>query len=223
MPPERGEETHQDQGIFQPRRARTRAQTGSHSRLGGACETTPGQRAIAPRVMIRERACVLAMRGVIGMSQVEDHRGGGLGVTRHAVVDKSLRQAGEVFAVETMLKTREGGSTGQVVLWGERESLASSLPQGIATQAGRIIGVRRARGHLGEALGEAIPEWMVDIGLMTLGTYGCREAFCEANLAVHATQQEGAKVRRQGPSCAISPHGVTTDRRKTALCWARRA
>jgi hypothetical protein len=82
-------------------------------------------RAIAPIVMIIEREFLLAMRGVIGMIQVEDNSGGGLGVTRNEVVDKSLRQAVEVFAVDTMLKTREGGSTGQVVLWGERESLAA--------------------------------------------------------------------------------------------------
>jgi hypothetical protein len=53
--------------------------------------------------MIREREFLLAMRRVIGMIQVEDNSGGGLGVTRNKVVDKSLRQTVEVFAVDTML------------------------------------------------------------------------------------------------------------------------
>jgi hypothetical protein len=171
--------------------------------------------------MSRERECLLARRRVSGMIQVEANSGGGLGGTRHTVVDQSLRQTVEVCAVDTMLKTRESGSTRPVMLWGERESLTASWQHGIAPPAVRIIGVRRARGHVGDALGEERPEWVVDRGLMTLVTHGCRAAFCEANLAVHATQQAGAKGRRQGPCCAISTHGVTSDRRKTALCWAR--
>ena len=125
MPPERGEETPPAHGLCQPRRARSRAQTGRHERLGGAFAKKPGQGAIAPLVMIRERAFLLALRRVIGMIQVEDKSGGGRGVTRTQGVDKSLRQTVEVLAVATMLKTRERGRTRPVMLWGERESLTS--------------------------------------------------------------------------------------------------
>ena len=60
-----------------------------------------------------------------------------------------------------------------------------------------------------DTLGEEVTEGMVDIRRMTLVPHGGGQAFGQANLAVDATQQEGAKVGRQGPSVKIGPHGMT--------------
>jgi hypothetical protein len=44
---------------------------------------------------------------------------------------------------------------------------------------------------------------------MPLILYRRGKALGEANLAVDATQQEGTKVRRQGPAFKISAHGYS--------------
>jgi hypothetical protein len=56
---------------------------------------------------------------------------------------------------------------------------------------------------------------------MPLVLHSSGEAFGEANLAVDATQQEGAKIRRQSPTLEIRTESLADDRRKTQLFWAR--
>src|SRR5262245_8857832 len=56
---------------------------------------------------------------------------------------------------------------------------------------------------------------------MSFVTHGSSQAGCQANLAVHTAQQQGAKVRGQGPTLEISTHGVASNRRKAELFWAR--
>ena len=84
-----------------------------------------------------------------------------------------------------------------------------------------IIAVRIPGGDLIDTLGQEVTERMVDIGRMPLVLHGSSKTFGEANLAVDASQQEGAKVGRQGPAFEISPHGIASDRRKTQLFWSR--
>ena len=62
---------------------------------------------------------------------------------------------------------------------------------------------------------------MVNIGLMALIVDSGREALGQPDLAVDTPQQEGTKVRRQGPTLEIGPHRIPSDRRKAELFWAR--
>jgi hypothetical protein len=43
----------------------------------------------------------------------------------------------------------------------------------------------------------------------------------EANLAVNAAEQEGTKVRRQGPTLKIGAHSMASNGRKAQLIWSR--
>ena len=52
---------------------------------------------------------------------------------------------------------------------------------------------------------------MVNVGLMPLIMDGRREALGQPDLAVDPTQQERAKVRRQGSTLTISPHCLPGD------------
>jgi hypothetical protein len=48
------------------------------------------------------------------------------------------------------------------------------------------------------------------------------KAVGQATRAVEAPEQEGPKVGRHGPACDISPHGISSERRKTQVFWRRR-
>src|SRR4051812_15328292 len=62
---------------------------------------------------------------------------------------------------------------------------------------------------------------MVNRGRMPVIMDSGREALGQPDLAVNAPQQEGPKVRRQGPTLDISPHRMPGDGRKAPLFWAR--
>jgi hypothetical protein len=47
------------------------------------------------------------------------------------------------------------------------------------------------------------------------------QAFCQADLAVDPSQQEGAKVGRQRPTVALGPDSVSSNGRTTELFWRR--
>lgn len=83
-----------------------------------------------------------------------------------------------------------------------------------------LIAVRLPGGDLRDALGQEVTEGVVDIGRMSLVLHRSGKAFGEANLAVDATQQEGTKVGRPGPTFEIGPHGIASNGRQTALCWS---
>jgi hypothetical protein len=72
-----------------------------------------------------------------------------------------------------------------------------------------------------DTLSQEVTEGMVDIGRLPLVLHSSGQAFREANLAVDPTQQEGAKVGRQGPAFEIASHSLASDRRKTQLFWSR--
>jgi hypothetical protein len=61
---------------------------------------------------------------------------------------------------------------------------------------------------------------MGNIGRMALVAYGGRQAFCEADLPVDATQEQGSKVGRQCTPVKIGPDGVPRNGRKTELFWS---
>jgi hypothetical protein len=62
-------------------------------------------------VMIIERELLLAIRWVIGVVQVQDNGGGGLGVAGDEVVHQGPCDTIDVGTVHLMLQTGEGGST----------------------------------------------------------------------------------------------------------------
>jgi hypothetical protein len=62
---------------------------------------------------------------------------------------------------------------------------------------------------------------MVNIGLMPLLMDRCCKARRQPNLPVNPSQEECTAVRRQGSILKIGMDGLSTDRRKTQLLWAR--
>jgi hypothetical protein len=162
--------------------------------MRGPFEYKERQIAIALVVMIIEGEFLLAMGGIIGVVYIEDNGGGRLGVAGNEVVHAGLCEPIEVFAVHLMLQTGEGGGTRQVLRRLQGKPLHAELKQGVVPETIGIIAIRIPRSDLVDTLGQEVPECMIYIGLMSLVLYSGGKAFGEANLAVDATQQEGAKV-----------------------------
>ena len=219
--PQIGQEPDQDHGVLCAGGTRPRTEGGGHQRVRGPFENEQRQVAIAPVVMVIEREFLLAMRRVIGVIEVEPNGGGRLRVAGDEVIDQGLREPVEVLAVDAVFQRRKGGSTRQVLLWLQGRPLNAQLKHGVVPETIGIIAVGIPGGDLIDTLGQEVTEGVVDIGWMPLVLHGSRKAFGEANLAVDAPQQEGAKVGGQGPACEIGPHGRASDRRKTQLFWSR--
>jgi hypothetical protein len=84
-----------------------------------------------------------------------------------------------------------------------------------------IVALSIPGSNLGETLGQKGTEGMGDRGWVPLVRYGGGKACGEAHLPVATTQQEGAKVRRQGAAFNIGPHGLASKGRKSKWCWRR--
>jgi hypothetical protein len=161
------------------------------------------------------------MRGLIGVIEIEHHGRRGLLVTGHKVIHQGGRETIEVFAVYLVFQTGEGGRAGQGLLGVQGGPLDTECEEGSAAEAIGIVSVRIPRRNLLEAWGQQVAQWMVYVGLVALLMDRRCEARGQPNLAVDASQEEGTKVRRQGPTLAIRPDSLTGDRRKTQLFWAR--
>jgi hypothetical protein len=220
VPPQHGEETPHDHGMFSPRRARARAQAGGHPGVCGPRANAQRHRAITPLVVVRERAGLLARGRVIGVSEVEHHGGGRLGGARDAVGDQGVGESGEVLAVDAVCKARQGGGTRAVLCGLEGWPLHAARQQGVVPEALGSLAVRIPGGEVRDTLGEEVTEGRGDRGWRPLVLSSSGKAFGEADLAVDAPQHEGTKVGRQGPACDIGPPGIASDRRKTPWFWA---
>jgi hypothetical protein len=108
-----------------------------------------------------------------------------------------------------------------VLVWLQGRPRNAELKHGVVPEAIGLIAIRLPGGDVVDTLRAEVTEGVVDIRRMTLVPHGGGTACGQANRAVDATQQEGAKVGRQGPSCAIGPHGRPSDGRKTQLFWRR--
>ena len=84
-----------------------------------------------------------------------------------------------------------------------------------------IIAVRIPGGDVINPLGQEVPERVVDRGRMPLVLHSRGKACGEAQLAIKAPEQEGAKVGRQGPAFTIGSDGSASEGRKTSLVWRR--
>src|SRR5207244_8316989 len=84
-------------------------------RMRRSLKDKEGQITIALVVMVIEGEFLLAMRGVIGVIEVQHDGRGGLCVAGNKVVHEGRGETIEVLAVHLVLQPRERGSTGQVV------------------------------------------------------------------------------------------------------------
>jgi hypothetical protein len=159
-------------------------------------------------MMVVEGEFLLAMGGVFRMIEVEDNRGGRLGVARNEVIDKRLGEPVEVRAGHLMFESGEGWRTGQVLSGIKRDPFHTQLKHGIVPKTIGIIAVRIAGGDLIDALGKEVPERMIDLRWVALVTYGGGQTLGQADLPVDPPEQEGAEVGRQRPTIKIGPNSV---------------
>ena len=171
--------------------------------------------------MIIERQCLLPLGRVIGVIAGQHDGGWGRRVAGEAMVHQRAGEALEVRAVHAMCQAGAGGGPGPGLLGGQRAPLKPQLAQGITAPTVGIIGISIAGGDWIDPLGEEVPQGRRDVGQMPLVTQGGGAAWREANGAVNAAPQEGAKVRGQGPPLEIGPHGMTSNGRQTPLVWRR--
>ena len=92
--------------------------------------------------MIREGKLLLPMRGIIGVVDIEDNGGWGLGVAGDEVVHQGACESGDVFAVHVVLQTGERRGAGQVVLRLQGRPLHPEFAQGGMAEVIRVIRVR---------------------------------------------------------------------------------
>jgi hypothetical protein len=171
--------------------------------------------------MIIEGKLLLPMRGIIGVVYIEDNGWGRLRVTRNKVVNQGPRETIEVFAVYLVFQTGEGGCTGSVLFVVQGRPLNTEFEPGVPAETIGVVPVHIPRSNLIDALGQPVTQRVVNIGLMPLIMDSCCKALREPNLAVDPSQEECAEVRRPGPTLEIRTDGLSDDRRKTQLFWAR--
>ena len=116
-------------------------------------------------VLIIEGKLLLAMRGIIGVVEIEDNGRRGLGVAGDKVVHQGAGETIEVLAVHLVFQTREGGRTRQVLLRVQGAPLDPEFEERVTAETVGVIPVRIARGDLIDALGQEVPQWMINIGL----------------------------------------------------------
>jgi hypothetical protein len=165
--------------------------------------------------------CLLTIGRIIAVSEGKDNGGRGRGGTGKAVVDERLREPVEVWTVHAGLQPREGRGTGQVLGGLQRPPFHAECTEGIVPEAMGIIAVGRPGSHLVDTLGAEVTERISDIRQRPRVPHGSSKTCGEANLAVDATQQEGAKISRQGSACEISPYRIPSHGRTTELFWRR--
>ena len=129
------------------------------------------------------------------MIEVQDNRRRGLGVAGNEVVNERLGEPVEVRASHTVFEPGEGRSTRQVLRRIERYAFHAQLKHGIVPETIGIIAVRIAGGDLIDALGEEVPQRMVNIRRMALVAHGGGQALCQADLAVDTHAVRGHQSR----------------------------
>ena len=95
-------------------------------------------------VMIIEGKLLLAMGGIIGVIEIEHNGRRGLGVAGNKMIDQGGRETIEVLAVDLVFKPREGGRTGQVVLWVQGTPFEPQFEHRVMAETVGIIPVRIA-------------------------------------------------------------------------------
>ena len=166
-------------------------------------------------MMIIEGELLLAMGRVIGVIEVKHNGGRRLWVTGDEVIDERVGEPVDILAIDAVFKPGKGRGTRQGLRGLQGEPLHAELKQGVVPETIGIIAIRIAGGDLIDTLGEEVTERMMNIGRMALVLHSGGQAFGEANLAVDTTQQEGAKVGRQGPAVKIGPYSIARYGRKT--------
>jgi hypothetical protein len=144
--------------------------------------------------MVIEGKFLLAMSRVIGVIEVKHNGGGGLGGAGDEVVDQGVRESGEILTVDTVFKPGKGRGTRQVLRRLQRGPLHAALQQGVVPEAIGIIAIRVPQSDLVDTRSQEVPARVISRGLMSLVLHSGGKAFGEANLAIDAPQQEGAKV-----------------------------
>ena len=143
----------QDHGIFGASRASPWPQVGRDEGVRGPFENEKRQITMVLIVMIIERKLLLAMRGIVGVVDIEDNGGGRLGVAGDAVVHQGPCEPIEVFAVHLMLQPGEGGSTREVVLGLHGTPLYPQFEHRVMAEMIGVIRIGISRGDLIHALG----------------------------------------------------------------------
>ena len=143
--------------------------------------------------MIVAGKLLLAMRRVIGVIEVKHNGGGRLWVAGDEVVDQRAREPVEILAVDAVFKPGKGRGTRQVLRGLQGGPFHTERQQGACRRLWASLPSAYPAAVV-ETLGQEVLEWRSYRGLMSLVLHSGGEAFGEANLAVDATQQEGAKV-----------------------------
>ena len=113
-----------------------------------------------------------------------------------------------------MFKPGKGRGTRQVLRRLQRGPFHTELKQGVVPETIGIIAIGIPRSDLVDTLSQEVSEGVLYIGRMSAVLHSGSQAFGEANLAVDAAQQEGAKVGCQGPTLKIRPYRRTSYGRK---------
>ncbi len=156
------------------------------------------------------------------MLAVEDNRRWGLGGAGHAGGNKRVGKPGESGAGHAVCEPRARWGTRQGLRGIARDACETPRKHGVVSETVGLMAVRIAGGHLGETLGEEVPERMVPRRRRALVTHGGGQPFGAADLAIQTPQQAGAKIRRPGPARNIGPHGIAREGRKMPLFGCRR-
>ena len=104
------------------------------------------------------------------------------------------REPVELLAVDAVFQRGKGRGTRQGLRRLQRGPFHTELKQGVVPETIGIIAIGIPRSDLVDTLSQEVSEGVIYIGLRSPVLHSGSQAFGEANLAVDAAQQEGAKV-----------------------------
>ena len=147
--------------------------------------------------MIIEGKFLLTMGRGIGVIEVQDNGGGGLGVAGDEVVDQGAREPVEILAVDAVFKTEKVGALAKRAgSSGDRSTL--SLNRGSCRRLLASLPSHTPKRFV-DTLSQEVSEGVISIGRMSPVLHSGSQAFGEANLAVDAASKRAPKSDDKAP------------------------
>jgi hypothetical protein len=110
--PEIGQQPDQNHGIFGPRRAEARTESGHDEGRRCSLKNEEWQIAVVLIVMIRERQLLLAIRRIIGVIEIKHNGRWRLWIAGDEMLHKSPREPIELLTVDLVPQARARWGTG---------------------------------------------------------------------------------------------------------------
>jgi hypothetical protein len=157
------------------------------------------------------------MRRIFRVIQIENEVAWREGKACDKLVNQRFAETINILAAGRMLKARHRRRRCQRGIPIERQTTSAKLEHRVMAQAIGLIAIFVAATDLVDALGQQIGVRVRDVAGVARVDQGVRQSLGEANLTIHATQQQRPQVGRQTAAVKICANGTAGNGWKTEL------